>query len=168
MRIVHWLLAVSIAGAWLTRSQVDGYHEVFGYVAAGLVAVRLLWSMVGNRYARVSAYVRSPKATLAYLRQVLGHTAARYIGHNPLGGWMALLLWSCVAALAVSGWALNTDLLWGYAWPVRVHVALGWSLLVLIGLHLAGVVFTSWQHRENLVAAMVTGQKNPASGTDVD
>ena len=77
---------------------------------------------------------------------------------------MVLALLLCVALLGLTGWALNTDLLWGYAWPVRVHQALGWTLLGLIALHLAGVLFTSWQHRENLLAAMLSGRKDADHG----
>jgi cytochrome b len=60
----------------------------------------------------------------------------------------------------LTGWAATTDLLWGYAWPVLLHTILAWTLVALIVLHIAGVVFTSWQHRENLVAAMITGDKD--------
>ena len=42
-----------------------------------------------------------------------------------------------------------------------LHSGLGWTLLGLVALHVAGVAFTSWQHRENLVAAMFTGRKAP-------
>lgn len=53
----------------------------------------------------------------------------------------------------------------GYAWPVRIHEALAWLLVGLIALHVAGVLLTSWHHRENLVAAMITGDtRSPGTG----
>jgi cytochrome b len=42
---------------------------------------------------------------------------------------------------------------------VRVHEALAWSLVALIAAHVAGVLFTSWHQRENLVVPMFTGNK---------
>lgn len=159
LRWIHWLLAASVAGAWFTSGENSAVHSYLGYGGAVLVAFRLLWSRIGSGYAQLSSFVRPPAATWRYLRQVLNRTAARHVGHNPLGGWMAVAVWSCVASLAVTGWAMDTDLLWGYAWPVLVHATLAWVLAALIALHLAGVLFTSWQHRENLIGAMITGKK---------
>jgi cytochrome b len=103
-----------------------------------------------------------------YLREVLGARAPRYLGHNPLGGWMVLALLSTLVLVTATGWIATTDAFWGYAWPVRIHVAIAWLLVLLVVLHLGGVVLTSWQHRENLVAAMLTGEKARAQPGDVD
>ena len=166
VRLVHWLLAATVAAAWYTGEQIGRTHEIIGYVAVALVVARLAWR--GNRYARVRNFVRPWHTTWSYLGQVLRGGAARHIGHNPLGGAMAVALWSCVALLGASGWALNTDLLWGYAWPVRIHVTLAWLLVGLIALHLGGVALTSWQHRENLIAAMFSGKKQAPAQNDID
>lgn len=160
LRLLHWSLVLCVGAAWLTSSDTGPQHTYWGYGAAAIVASRFLWGYTGSYYARFSQFVRNSTDTLHYLRQVLRGTAPRYLGHNPLGGWMVLALLLCVALLGITGWALNTDLLWGYAWPVRVHQALGWTLLGLIALHLGGVLLTSWQHRENLLAAMLSGRKD--------
>lgn len=34
-------------------------------------------------------------------------------------------------------------------------------LLLLVLIHIAGVIFSCWRHRENLVKAMITGKKDP-------
>ena len=60
--------------------------------------------------------------------------------------------WRRIALLGLTGWSATTDLLRGYAWPVHLHAALAWVLLILIALHVGAVLLTSWQHRENLVA----------------
>jgi cytochrome b len=160
VRLLHWLLVVSLAAAWVTSSRIGEAHEYIGYLAAATVLTRFAWGFFGSPYARFSQFVLAARPTLAYLRQVLTGTAPRYLGHNPLGGWMVLALLACVAMLALTGWLATTDLLWGYAWPVRVHAGFGWLLLGLVALHIAGVLFTSWQHRENLVRAMFSGTKD--------
>ncbi|WP_228895754.1 cytochrome b/b6 domain-containing protein [Pseudoduganella aquatica] len=161
VRLLHWLLVSSIAAAWYTSEDIGPLHEYCGYSAAFAVAARLLWSFAGSSYARFPQFVLGAGPTMAYLRQVLAGTAPRYLGHNPLGGWMVVALLSCVGLVAFTGWLTTTELLWGYAWPVRIHESLAWLLVALIAAHVGGVIFTSWQHRENLVAAMFSGNKSP-------
>lgn len=81
---------------------------------------------------------------------------------------MAAALLICVALLVLAGWAMGIDLIWGYEWPVRVHVAIAWPMVSLIALHLFGVIFTSWQHRENLASALISGGKAAPEPGDVD
>ena len=79
----------------------------------------------------------------------------------------SILLLGCVAALSVTGILYTTDWLWGYEWLYRLHVALGWLILGLVAMHVLGVLFTSWQHRENLVRAMITGDKKEPQDRDL-
>lgn len=167
VRLLHWMLAGAIAAAWLTSSSIGTTHEYLGHGAVAIVLARLAWGFAGNRYARFAQFVRAPAPTWRYLRAVAGGRAARHLGHNPLGGWMVLALLGCVTLVGLTGWLTTTDLLWGYAWPVRLHEALAWLLVALVALHVAGVAFTSWQHRENLVAAMLTGDKAAPAAGDV-
>lgn len=159
VRLLHWALACAIAAAWITGERIGPLHEWIGYGAVAIVGARLLWSLKGNPYARFSQFVTPPRVALAYLRQVAAGVPARHLGHNPAGGAMVVALLACVTLVGLSGWAMTTDLLWGYAWPVRLHTALAWLLVILIAVHVTGVLLASWQHRENLVKAMLTGFK---------
>jgi cytochrome b len=168
VRLLHWALVATLAAAWYSSDITGPAHEWIGYAAGAVVALRLAWGFAGNRYARFTHFLRTPRSTLHYLRQATGGQAPRHLGHNPLGGWMIVLLLTCVALLVATGWALTTDALWGYAWPIRVHAAVAWALLALVVCHVGGVLWTSWQHRENLVAAMFTGRKAQPRADDVD
>ena len=167
VRALHWALVPVLAAAWWTGGSTGWLHEALGYAAGGLVAARLVHGFSGSRYARFAQFVRAPRATWAYLRAVASGRAPRHLGHNPLGGWMVLALLACVAAASLTGWLYVTDWLWGYAWLYALHAGLAWALVGLVATHLAGVAFTGWQHRENLVAAMVTGRKREPQGDDV-
>lgn len=168
VRGLHWLLVATVAAAWLTTLGLLRWHEPAGYAAAAIVAARVGWGFVARGHARFASFVRGPRATLAYAARVLGHREPRYLGHNPLGGWMVLALLACAAALGLTGWLYTaTDRFWGEAWLERLHAVLAWLLLALIGLHVLGVLFASVRHRENLVRAMVDGAKAAPGPGDV-
>lgn len=167
VRVLHWALALACTGAWLTTGIVTGWHESLGLAALAIVAARIAWGFAGSRYARFSQFLRTPRATWAYAREAWRGAAPRYLGHNPLGGWMAIVLWACVAACGLSGWLYTTDSFWGEAWLDRLHEVLGWTLLALVPLHVAGVVHTGRKHGEMLVRAMLSGFKRGAGRDDV-
>jgi cytochrome b len=87
------------------------------------------------------------------------HREPHYVGHNPLGGWMILMLLATTAGICITGWLYTTDRFWGVAWVGQLHEFLTDALIVFVILHVAGVVFTSIRQRENLVKAMITGIK---------
>lgn len=167
VRLLHWGLVAAVAVAWWSSDDTGPLHENTGYVAIALLAARLAWGFAGSRYARFAQFVHPPRHTLAYARAALAGHAPRYIGHNPLGGWMVLALLTNLALLGFTGWLYTTDMFWGYGWLAYLHKYLGWALLALIALHVAGMLYTSWAHRENLVRAMLTGLKSPPSGNDL-
>lgn len=161
VRVLHWSLVLSVATAWLTRHSPGRWHEWLGYAALAIVAVRVAWGFLGSRHARFADFVRAGPATVAYARDVLAHREVRYLGHNPLGGWMVLALLALVALVGFTGWLYTTDRYWGVEWVEDMHETLSNLLLLFVALHVAGVVFTSVRHRENLVGAMLHGRKRP-------
>ena len=64
-----------------------------------------------------------------------------------------------LVTLSVTGIALTTNTFWGSEWMEELHEAAANLTLILIALHIAGVIFTSFQHRENLVKSMISGFK---------
>jgi cytochrome b len=93
--------------------------------------------------------------------------AVRHLGHNPLGGWMVVLLLGCVASTGLTGWLCTTDRYWGDETMFALHTGLAWTLVALVALHVTGVLAMSFQHRENLVAAMLHGRKREPHERDV-
>lgn len=167
LRAVHWALVAAIAVAWFSGEALLRQHELAGYAALALVAARCVGGWLGGRYAKFRQFVRSPSQVLHYAAEVLARREKRYLGHNPLGGWMVVALLATVTAVGVTGWMYSLDMFWGLAWVEWLHRTLAWTLVALIALHLAGVAFTSWRHRENLVGAMFSGRKRPEEPGDV-
>lgn len=107
VRVFHWSLVASVAIAWLSAEEVSSLHEAAGYAVGGLVAVRLLWGIVGSRHARFASFLRGPAATLGYLADILRGRERRYLGHNPAGAAMILALLVTLSGTVATGWLLE-------------------------------------------------------------
>ena len=159
VRVFHWLIVLSFAGAWLTAESERWrlMHVTLGYTLAGLVAFRILWGLVGTRHARFSSFVRGPAAVAAYFRAMLRGRPEHYAGHNPAGALAIVAMLVLAVAITVSGWAVFNTV--GGDWLEEAHEAVAYLMLAVVGVHIAAVLLSSWLHKENLVGAMVTGRK---------
>ncbi len=175
VRVFHWLLVAGFFIAYLSGDEWMTLHVYAGYLVAGLVAFRLLWGVVGTRYARFTDFVKPPREVVAYLRDMLRGRERRYIGHNPAGGLMIVALLLSLIGISLTGLALygahdeagplaglmaGSGEFWEEALE-EVHEFLANLTLLLVAVHVAGVIFESLRHGENLVRAMLTGRKRP-------
>jgi cytochrome b len=167
VRLFHWSLALSVATAWLSTEEWRSVLEIAGYIAGLLVAARMFWGLLGSRYARFTEFVRPPPTVATYVTEILSGSERRYVGHNPAGGAMIVVLLTAIIATATTGWLLTTDLFWGSRPMALLHSLCGNGVVVLVSAHLMGVVLASWRHRENLVRAMVTGLKRAPGPADI-
>ena len=167
VRLLHWVLALTMITSFVTREGGGRWHEWTGYAALAAAAVRVILGVAGKGRWRFSQFLAGMAATVAYARAILNHTEARYLGHNPLGGWMVIALLADAIATGLTGWLYTTDRFWGVQWVEELHSLLGHALIPLLLLHVAGAVFTSWRHRENLIAAMLHGRKPAAQPHDI-
>lgn len=166
-RIVHWLVAATFAGAYLTAESESWrvMHVTLGYTMAGLIAFRIVWGFIGSRYARFSQFVRGPAAVLRYLQSLVRGRPQPSAGHNPAGAVAIVLMLLLGLSVAATGWALDMHI-GGEAFE-EMHEVLANLMLAVVGVHIAGVIVGSWLHRENLVEAMVTGFKKGPSGDGI-
>jgi cytochrome b len=168
VRVFHWTLVAGIGLEWLTSEGARGWHEAIGYAALALVAVRLVWGVTGTRYARFAQFVRAPGAVARYASQVAQGRAPRFLGHNPLGGAMVVALLLAVLGTGVSGWLIGDPTGGSREALEELHETMAGGMLVLVGLHAAGVVLTGIGHGENLVRAMLTGRKRAPQAGDIE
>jgi cytochrome b len=161
---VHWSLVGLFVVAYGTGDEVEQIHIAAGYAIAAPLALRIIWGFVGPRHARFRSFVRSPREVVVYLWNVLRFKAPRHLGHNPAGGTMIIALIAMLAATCTTGYTMTTDAYWGAKWVEATHELLANATVALIALHVIGVLVASFQHRENLVKAMVTGRKTHDGG----
>lgn len=162
VRLFHWCTVGLVAVAFFSDADRP-VHDTAGYLVIVLVLARVGWGIAGSRYARFDDFLAPPERILAYLRDILAGRARRYVGHNPAGGAMIVVLLVSLLITAGSGWLSETDTFFGISWVSHLHHRAAHLLLLLAGLHVVGVVASSMLHGENLLLAMITGRKRTES-----
>ncbi len=163
VRLIHWSVALAV----LVNSFSDAerpLHEWVGYIALGLVVLRLIWGLIGARPARFASFPPNPMAAVHHLGQMLRGDRGAHLSHNPLGALMVYNLWITIALLALTGYMMGTMRFFGLEWVEEAHELIyGW-LLASVGLHVAGVVLDQMRTGVGLVRAMITGRKRVPEG----
>jgi cytochrome b len=172
VRLFHWTLVAAYLTSWMSEDEWMKLHVNAGYVVAALLLLRIVWGIVGTRYARFSSFVVSPSRILRYLRDLLFFRAKRTIGHNPAGGAMIVALLVTLLITAFTGMLVyGAEGLGPLAEPLfsnspygselfeDIHESFANLTLMLVAIHLAGVAFGTFLHRENLVRSMISGKK---------
>jgi cytochrome b len=170
VRLFHWFLVASVTTAYFTRTGSYDLHLYAGYSVLGLLAFRFIWGFIGSEYARFTSFLFKPAVVLGYFRDMIKLRPHRYLGHNPAGGVMIVLLLLCLLVIAFSGIALDagenragplagTRLILYKGTARDVHEGATSTALALIAVHLLGVLYSSLVNRENLLRAMITGRK---------
>ena len=103
VRIFHWGLVLAFTVAYLSGDEESSLHIYSGYVVLGLIAFRVLWGLIGTRYARFSNFVYSPGAVIQYLKGLAAKKPKHYMGHNPAAGWMVIAMLLSLFVVTVSG-----------------------------------------------------------------
>jgi cytochrome b len=159
VRVFHWLLVVCFAGAWLS-SESERWamiHYAFGYTACLLVLIRLVWGLIGTRYARFSQFLKSPKAVLEHFWAMLRGHPHHDVGHNPAGGLVMFALMPLILLIGLSGYLSLKEFLGNFV--SEVHEAVSSLVMGLVIVHIIAAVVMSLIERQNLVRSMVTGKK---------
>lgn len=103
VRAFHWSLVVLFTVSYLTGEDDSMLHIYSGYGIIGLLVFRIVWGVIGTRYARFSDFIYGKKATFEYAKSMLAGKPIHYLGHNPLGGWMVVALLISLACTTWSG-----------------------------------------------------------------
>lgn len=170
LRIFHWILVVSFFTAYMTEEDFLETHILAGYVVFGLLPLRLLWGFIGSNYARFREFVCGFQTAFHYVQSLCKGNAKRYIGHNPAGALMIVIMLLFLLLTTVSGFAVyGADQQAGPLYFIASTQKENWEELheffanVTLGLviiHVIGVITESILHRENLISAMFHGYKN--------
>ncbi len=170
-RLFHWLIAVLVAAAYATwRLNWMFWHARVGEALLALLIFRLLWGFFGSETARFSRFVASPRTAARYLSHWLRPEPDRQVGHNPVGGWMILILLFLLLAETLTGLYVANDVAdvgpltevtpAPVANAIEALHAIFWDiLLAAIALHVLAILAYAVAKGQNLLRPMITGVK---------
>jgi len=150
-----FIVAFAIANFVDDDSPVFAIHMLLGGAMALMVLLRVVWGVVGSRYARFGSFMFGPGEIMAYLKGTVSGGGKRYIGHNPgssVAIWAMLVL---TLGMAITGINMSSGEIFE-----ELHEVLAYSLLAVVITHVAGVIWHSYRNRENLTMSMVSGHKD--------
>ena len=173
VRLFHWTLVALIAFSWWTAEEHEGdLHIWSGIAVLTLLIFRILWGFFGSSTARFASFVRGPKAVVGYVQGTW-----KGIGHNPLGALSVVALLGMVSIQVSLGlFASDEDGIMqgplarfiGFDAQEQVtdlHEDLFNVLLVLIGLHVAAILFYRLRGK-SLLKPMITGSGEIEPGVE--
>jgi len=172
VRLFHWSLAGTFLICFVTEDS-SRLHIYSGYLIILLILCRIVWGFIGTKYARFKSFIVSPSEVIQYLKDILKNTNSRFIGHNPAGAAMIVVLISSIMITCLTGVILyGVD---DHAGPLaflftgenenleelleEVHEFFSNFSVALIVLHVIGVIISGKQHKENLIKSMINGYK---------
>lgn len=171
-RLTHWLFVVGVAFSWWSAEEGQmQWHVWSGLTLLGLLVFRIYWGFAGPETARFAHFIKGPRAVIGYAGKLFKPNYRAAFGHNPLGALsvIALLL---ALIFQVSLGLFATDTSYVASGPLNhlvdsdtadeitdLHEDFFNWLLVLIGLHLAAIIFYLVVKRLNLIAPMLTGSR---------
>jgi cytochrome b len=181
-RLFHWLLVGFVCFSFVTAMVEDfqdtELHMMSGYVILGLILFRLGWGLLGGTYARFTQFLKGPRACITYLRQLFSADSSpegenkfdHDLGHNPVAGWMIVVMLVVILIQITTGLFANDDILYEGPLAYKVseeissqltvlHKQNYYLLLSLIFLHLSAIAFYRIFKRQNLVRPMLTGYR---------
>ena len=161
VRLFHWILAASFIGAFLIANLVDddsswfALHMLLGATMGFMVLLRVVWGVVGTRWARFRSFLFGPTSILQYVRDAFAGEDEPHTGHNPGSSIAIFAIFVLTAGMVATGLLMST----GGELIEELHEIFAWAFLATVGVHIAGVLFHTLRHRENIVGSMITGRK---------
>lgn len=190
VRLTHWGVAAAIVINGLLTEEGSQWHVWVGLAAGALLALRLVWGLIGPSEARFTAFPPSPGRAIQHVRDIVSGRRTSHRSHNPLGALMVYAVWATLAVVVGTGIAMT-----GFPPTPRAHEAgevagrpeasreaedgedeggegrgeavgeihevAANLLFVLAVVHLAGVAFETRRSGRQVVKAMIGGKDAP-------
>lgn len=89
--------------AYFTGEEESSLHIYSSYAIGGLITARVLWGLIGGKYARFSEFIRPSAKVSTYIKSLMRGKPDYYFGHNSAGGYMIVTLLIMLAITTITG-----------------------------------------------------------------
>lgn len=107
IKLIHWGMVSAIIVNALLVAEGSVAHIWAGYVLAGLLAIRLVWGLIGPRPARIASFVPTPRRLFSHLKDIFAGRVVEHRSHNPLGALMVFAIWAALGTIVYTGIAMS-------------------------------------------------------------
>lgn len=168
IRVFHWSLVGGFTLNAFFNDPEKTPHHYIGYAIVALVALRLVWGLIGPQFARFSQFWPTAPRVVSQLVDMATGRRRVHLGHTPLGALMIVNLLAAMLAIGATGYMMTTNTFWGVGWVEDLHEGLvTWAEISIIA-HVAAVLWESRRTGVNLPRAMVTGVKSVPDGVKIE
>lgn len=162
-RLFHWTFAALFLIAYAIGSTIDDesfyfmYHMFTGLLLSGLVCFRLVWGVIGSKYARFSSFKFCIRSLIQYVMSFFGKASKPDLGHNVASSFSAIIMMGLVLGLGFTG--IQMTLGKNHHFYEEIHEFLVNSMILVVLAHVLGVIIHTIRHKDKLATSMVTGYK---------
>jgi cytochrome b len=182
-RIIHWMMAFSFTAAFITSFYENRLHDhvAFGFIFLIIIIYRIIWGIVGPRYATFNTFKLKPSQLKYYfVEKVKNRWRKIPAGHNPASSWFNVWALTVGTVIVISGLLLygiqegkgffrylNDDYVQYIGLFDAIHKYAAYLFAFWVVLHITGVLIEQFWHRTGMVFAMITGYKK-TEGEDTE
>ena len=182
-RIIHWMMALSFTAAFITSFYENRLHDhvAFGFIFLIIIIYRIIWGIIGPRYATFNTFKLKPSQLKYYfVEKVQNRWRKIPAGHNPASSWYTVWALTVGTVIVISGLLLygiqegkgffrylNDDYVHYMGLLEMIHKYASYLFAFWVVLHITGVLIEQFWHKTGMVFAMITGYKR-TEGEDTE
>ena len=169
IRLFHWLLVLCIIGSFISVNlggNAMQWHAYFGYSVLTLLIFRITWGFVGSTHARFSSFLPNREKILNHLQG----KAPSVLGHNPLAAISVFALLLVLSVQVFTGLFVDDEIAfqgplakyvpnWLVSILSEIHGSNQVVIYTLITIHIAAIIYYKKFRGEDLIAPMISGDK---------
>lgn len=170
-RLFHWVFAILFVFAFSVAKFTDDdgalypYHMLVGMIMVLAICLRLIWGVIGSKYARFNSFDLNPISLIEYLKSILNGQKKPKIGRNPASSFAAIAMFGLSISLGISGYLMASATNENQKHNIEeFHEVFAHLFLIIALLHILGIIIHTISQKDPIARAMIDGKKTNKNG----